>query len=96
MSSAEELAHAYADISGVPGSWDTLDDVQKETATTLMERALERAGIAIEHQVYHPEGVHRPLREHEEPGTLSARLYAAGVRVRARLVSGWRELPPSA
>lgn len=94
MSSAENLARAYANVSGFPHAWDDMDDTERETATILMSRALDAAGIAVEHQVYHPQGVSRPLREHEAPDSLSARLYAAGMRVRARLVGTWEELPP--
>lgn len=93
MSSAESLARAYAEVSGLPRTWDDMDDTERETATILMSRALEAAGIGTEHQVYHPQGVSRPLREHETPDGLSARLYTAGIRVRARLVGAWEELP---
>ena len=94
MSSAESLARAYANVSGFPRAWDEMDDTERETATILMSRALSEAGIATEHQVWHSQGVARPLREHETPNSLSARMYAAGMRVRERLVGAWEELPP--
>ncbi len=92
----ENLARAYAEVAGFPGSWDEMDDTEKGAAIILMRLAIERAGITTEYQAHHPQGVSRPLREHETPDSLSSRLYAAGMRVRERMVGDWLELPPPA